>query len=44
MLGQPGRVGVAHGEAGGDSISDEAGVTLHERPDKGMMKFKDGHW
>lgn len=43
MLGQPGRVGVAHGEAGRDPISDEAGCTLREHRDPGMNGFEDGH-
>lgn len=44
MLGQPGRVGAAHGQAVRDPISDEAGGTLHEHPDTGMEGSKDGHW
>lgn len=43
MLGSPGRVGVAYGEAGRDPISDEAGGTLHEHRDTGMDRFKAGH-
>ena len=41
-LGQPGRVGVAHGEAACDPISDEAGVTLPEHPDTGSAKHQAG--
>lgn len=42
MPGQPGRVGVAHGEAGREPISDEAGVTLPEHPGTGSAKSKAG--
>ncbi len=38
MLGQPGRAGRRHGEAGPDTASDETGGTLHEHPDTGLAK------
>jgi RNA-directed DNA polymerase len=42
MLGQPGRVGRRHGEAGPETASDETGGTLHEHPDTGLAKSKAG--
>ncbi len=42
MLGQPGRVGVARGEAWRDSISDEAGGPPSEHPDTGSARLKVG--
>jgi RNA-directed DNA polymerase len=38
MLGQPGRVGAAHGEAVGDPISDEARDPPREHPGTGSAK------
>ena len=38
MPGQPGRVGVAHGEAGRDPASDEACGPLHEHPGTGSAR------
>jgi RNA-directed DNA polymerase len=35
MPGKPGRAGVAHGEAGCDSVSDEAGCPRHETENTG---------
>jgi RNA-directed DNA polymerase len=42
MLGQPGRVGVARGEAERDPASDEAGVTLPDHPDTGLATLTVG--
>lgn len=42
MLGQPGRVGVAQGEAVRDLISDEAGGPPREYPDTGLATSKAG--
>ena len=42
MPGQPGRVGVAHGEAVRDPASDEACGPLLEHPDTGSAKSKAG--
>jgi RNA-directed DNA polymerase len=42
MLGQPGRVGVARGEAVRDLISDEAGGPPREYPDTGSAPSKAG--
>jgi len=42
MLGQPGRAGKRHGEAGPDTASDETGSTLHEHPDTGLAKQQAG--
>jgi RNA-directed DNA polymerase len=42
MPGQPGRVGVAHGEAARDPASDEACGPPHEHPGTGSAKLKAG--
>jgi len=42
MPGEPGRVGVAHGEAGRDPVSDEACGPLHEHPGTGSARPKVG--
>jgi RNA-directed DNA polymerase len=42
MPGQSGRTGRRHGEAGPDTVSDEAGGTLHEHPDTGLARPKAG--
>jgi RNA-directed DNA polymerase len=42
MPGQPGRVGVAHGEAGRDPISDETCGPPHEHPGTGLARPKAG--
>lgn len=42
MLGQPGRVGAAHGEAVGDPISDEARDPPREHPGTGLAKSRAG--
>ncbi len=42
MPGRPGRVGVAHGEAGRDLTSDEACGPPHEHPGTGSARLKAG--
>jgi hypothetical protein len=42
MLEQSGRVGVAHGEAVRDPISDETCEPLHEHRDTGSVKLMAG--
>ncbi len=42
MQGQPGRMGVAYGEAGRDPISDEASGLPHEHPGAGPARPKVG--
>lgn len=42
MPGEPGRVGVAHGEAGRDPASDEAGGPPREHPGTGSARPKAG--
>jgi RNA-directed DNA polymerase len=42
MPGRPGRVGVAHGEAGRDLASDEASGPPHEHPGAGSARPKAG--
>jgi RNA-directed DNA polymerase len=42
MPGQPGRVGVARGEAGREAVSDEACGPPHEQPGTGSARLKAG--